>query len=197
MEFNWRDFLEQFSKSLLDDETIQAQQFQETLNSRWLGFPGASLEDIKIAEKRLGIELPPSYRQFLQISDGWRNSGGFIYRIWSTNEIAWFSERHQEWIDAYTGPTYRLHLPTIADQDYFVYGENQDPITLRVEYLQTALEISDVGDAGIYLLNPKVVTKEGGWEAWFFANWLPGAARYRSFQELMVAEYRNFLALSK
>jgi SMI1/KNR4 family protein SUKH-1 len=197
MEFNWRVFLEQFSKSLLEDETIQAQQSQETLNSGWLGFPGASLEAIKISEKRLGVEFPPSYRQFLQISDGWRNSGGFIDRIWSTNQIAWFRERHQEWIDAYTGPPHRLRLPTISDEDYFVYGEGQDPITLRVEYLQTALEISDIGDAGIYLLNPKVLTKEGEWEAWFFANWLPGAARYRSFQELMEAEYRSFLSISK
>jgi len=195
MEFNWRVFLERFSQSLLDDETIRAQQSQETLNSRWLGFPGAALEDIKIAEKRLGVELPPSYRQFLQTSNGWRNSGGFIYRIWSTTEIAWFKERNQAWIDAYAAPTY--NLPTISDQDYYVYGEDQDPITLRVEYLQTALEISDVGDAGIYLLNPEVVTKEGEWEAWFFANWLPGATRYRSFQELMEAEYQNFLALSK
>jgi len=195
MEFNWRVFLERFSQSLLDDKIIRAQQSQETLNSRWLGFPGASLEDIKIAEKRLGVELPLSYRQFLQTSNGWRNSGGFIYRIWSTNEITWFRERNQAWINAYRAPV--DDLPTISDQDYYVYGEDQDPTTLRVEYLQTALEISDVGDSGIYLLNPQVVTNEGEWEAWFFANWLPGATRYRSFQELMEAEDQNFLALSK
>jgi len=195
MEFNWRDFLEQFSQSLLDDDTIRAQQSQETLNSKWLGFPAASIQEINSVEDRLGVSLPPSYRQFLQTSNGWRNSGAFIDRVWSTTEIAWFQERHQTWIDAYTGP--EPIQPTVSDQEYFVYGEEQDPITLRVEYLQTALEISDVGDSGIYLLNPKIMTEEGEWEAWFFANWLPGAARYRSFQELMEAEYRNFLALSK
>ena len=195
MEFNWRDFLEQFSQSLLDDDTIRAQQSQEILNSKWLGFPAASVQEINSVEDRLGVSLPPSYRQFLQTSNGWRNSGAFIDRVWSTSEIAWFQERHQTWIDAYTGP--ESIQPTVSDQEYFVYGEEQDPITLRVEYLQTALEISDVGDSGIYLLNPKIVTEEGEWEAWFFANWLPGAVRYRSFQELMEAEYRNFLALSK
>ena len=131
----------------------------------------------------------------MQTSNGWRNSGGFIYRIWSTNEIAWFRERNQQWIDAYSAP--HNNLPTIPDRDYYVYGKDQDPVTLRVEYLQTALEISDVGDSAIYLLNPQVVTEEGEWEAWFFANWLPGAARYRSFQEMMEAEYQDFLALSK
>ena len=195
MEFNWRDFLEQFSQSLLVDDIIRAQQSQETLNSQWLGFPGASIQEIRNVEDRLGVSLPPSYRQFLQTSNGWRNSGAFIYRVWSTTEIAWFKERNQAWIDAYTGP--EPIQPTISDQDYFVYGQEQDPITYRVEYLQTALEISDVGDSGIYLLNPQVVTEEGEWEAWFFANWLPGAARYRSFQELMEREYRDFLALSK
>jgi hypothetical protein len=41
------------------------------------------------------------------------------------------------------------------------------------------------------------VAKDGEWEAWFFANWLPGATRYRSFQGMMEPEYQNFLALSK
>ena len=54
------------------------------------------------------------------------------------------------------------------------------------------LEISDESDSAIYLLNPEVVTAEGEWEAWLFANWLPGASRYRSFAELMEAEYRTF-----
>lgn len=46
-----------------------------------------------------------------------------------------------------------------------------------------------MGDAAIYVLNPQIVTPEGEWEAWLFADWLPGAARYRSFQDLMQAEY--------
>ena len=196
MEFNWRDFLERFSRRLLEDDTIRAEQSQETLNSKWLGFPGASMQEISNVEDRLGVSLPPSYREFLQVSNGWRNSGACIYRVWSTPEIAWFKKRHQAWVDAYTGQAPMIQ-PTVSDQDYFVYGEEQDPITFRVEYLQTALEISAVGDASIYLLNPKVVTAEGEWEAWFFANWLPGATRYPSFRELMEAEYRNFSALSK
>ena len=194
MEFNWQSFLEQFSQSLLADDNIRAQQSQETLNSRWLGFPGASPEEIRTIEERLGIEIPLSYRRFLQTSNGWRNSGSFIHRVWSVQEIVWFKENHQPWISAYTDPKHKL--PTMSEEDYHRYGEEQDPTSFRPEYLQTALQISDVGDSAVYLLNPKVVTNEGEWEAWFFANWLPGADRYRSFQELMEAEYRNFLALS-
>jgi hypothetical protein len=195
VEFNWRNLLDQFNQRLLEDNEIRARQPLEVLNAGWLGFGGASAAEIEAVEHRLGTELPPSYRQFLQTSNGWRDSGNFIHRIWSTTEIAWFKERNQDWIDAYVHP-YK-NLPETPDAEYFVYGKKQDPITIRAEYLQTALEISDVADAAIYLLNPKIVTKEGEWEAWFFANWLPGAVRYRSFQELMEAEYQNFLALSE
>lgn len=89
----------------------------------------------------------------------------------------------------------QLKTPSIADEEYFVYGEAQDCSNLRVEYLQTALEISDLGDSAIYLLNPQVITADGEWEAWFFCNWLPGADRYRSFREMMQAEYKNVLEL--
>ena len=73
-----------------------------------------------------------------------------------------------------------------------MYGETQDSVRFRVEYLESALEISDIGDSAIFLLNPKVLTPDGEWEAWFFGNWLPGANRYRSFAELMEDEYHSF-----
>jgi hypothetical protein len=41
------------------------------------------------------------------------------------------------------------------------------------------------------LLNPEIVTPEGEWETWFFANWLPGATRYRSFAEWLADERRT------
>jgi hypothetical protein len=44
-------------------------------------------------------------------------------------------------------------------------------------------------DAAILLLNPKIVTDEGEWEAWYLDSKLPGAFRFRSFQELMQAQY--------
>jgi len=192
--FNWRDFLGQYSQELLADDNIRASLPPEVIASEWLGFDGASDEDIRQLENRLKIELPPSYRQFLQTTNGWRNSGAFIYQLWSTQQVAWFKVRNRGWIRAYNLWPFKT-LPSVPDIDYFVYGKKQDPAVFRTEYLQTALEISDTGDSAIYLLNPKVITPDGEWEAWFFANWLPGAARYRSFRELMQAEREMFLGL--
>lgn len=70
---------------------------------------------------------------------------------------------------------------------------------MRTEYLPSLLDISPLGDydSAIYLLNPRVVTAEGEWEAWFLATWLPGAARYRSFWDMMQAEHQRFLDLKR
>src|SRR5262249_53269815 len=75
---------------------------------------------------------------------------------------------------------------------YFVYGPEQDPINLRREYLEHTLEISTRGDSSVYLLNPMIVGTDGEWEAWFFANWGPGAHRHQSFAEMMLAHYEDF-----
>ena len=83
--------------------------------------------------------------------------------------------------------------PSVPDARYFVYGVEQDPVLARWEYLEDALEISPVGDSAIYLLNPRVIFEDGEWEAWFFANWLPGANRYRSFWEMMLTEHEKFV----
>ncbi len=78
--------------------------------------------------------------------------------------------------------------PPVPDEDYFTYGKDQDAGTLRAEYLPGCLQVSEIGDMAVLLLNPAVQTAEGEWEAWFFAGWLPGARRYRSFYELMEGE---------
>jgi hypothetical protein len=190
-EPDWLPFLTTWSREVLASPDQAGALPEEVVASGWLGFAGAPEEQLQQAEARLGIRLPPTYRTFLATTDGWRTTGTFIDRLWSTQEVDWFKVRNRDWIDAYTayGPT------QIGDEEYFVYGEGQDPAFFRTEYLTTALEISDVGDSAILLLNPQVVTPEGEWEAWFFANWLPGAARYRSFWDLMQAEYRSFRRL--
>ena len=189
----WEALLRQWSQEVLAAEEYAGMFLPEVVAAGWLGYPGATEAEIRQAEARLGTQLPPSYREFLKVSNGWRITSSFIKRVWSTDESAWFAERHQSWIDAYLNAE-GVATP-VPDSQYFVYDAEQDPVRFRVEYLQSALEISDEGDSAIYLLNPKVMTPEGEWEAWFFANWLPGARRYRSFWDLMQAEHESFLEL--
>ncbi|WP_326765011.1 hypothetical protein OG978_10920 [Streptomyces sp. NBC_01591] len=48
------------------------------------------------------------------------------------------------------------------------------------------------GAGDVHLLNPRVITPDGEWEAWYLAHWLPGAVRYRTSWDLMKDEYRTF-----
>jgi SMI1/KNR4 family protein SUKH-1 len=188
-----------WNAALLADEEIRAQLPPEAIAAGWMGYPGATEEQIAALESRLGATLPPSYRAFLAFSNGWRATGHFIPAIWSTEEVEWFAVRNQDAIDAWLeGERYGGPLPPVPDEDYLSYGaDGAADGAMRSEYLQSALEISDREIAGttVYLLNPQIVTPEGEWEAWFFAHWIPGATRYRSFWKLMVAEHAGYLAL--
>ena len=109
--------------------------------------------------------------------------------FWPAEEIDWFRVRNQSWIDAYA-----VHDFEVPDSQYFVYGDQQDCVHFRAEYLRACLQISHDGDSAVYLLNPVIVGPDGEWEAWFFANWHPGAFRFPSFAELMRVHYQDFLS---
>lgn len=193
--FNWKDLLTQWNQELLEDEEIREKLPPEVIASGWLGHPGATEEQLAQLEKRLGATLPPSYQEFLKFTNGWRDTGPFIPAIWSTEEVEWFAVRNQDTIDAWQETT--GNLPPGPDEEYFDYGEDGTGDDFRLEHLQAALEISDRERAGtaVYLLNPLVITPEGEWEAWFFAHWIPGATRFRSFWNLMQYEHKAFLQL--
>ncbi|MGC9505182.1 SMI1/KNR4 family protein [Baaleninema sp.] len=205
--FDWERFLRQWSQELLESIEDRGEPLSlEAIESGWLGFPGATEAEILQAETRLGTRLPTSYREFLKVSNGWRRTTPFIDRLWSMENIEWFRVRHRAWIEAFVARDRRRQnnrttgnnsfpIPSVPDETYLVYGDEQDCSQLRVEYLHTALEISRKGESAIYLLNPEIVTADGEWEAWFFSDLLPGADRYLSFRDMMQAEYRNFLEL--
>lgn len=199
--FDWAAFLEQWSRIVLARSDAREHLLPEVVTSGWLGYPGATEEQIAFAEARLGTRLPPSYRAFLAVSNGWRFIDGGISKLWSTSSIEWFTVRHQDWIDAWMDGLEQAikeygEIAPVTDEEYFIYGGEQDTtLTFRAEYLPTALEISpnEPDDSAIYLLNRQSVTPSGEWEAWFFADWLQGAHRYQSFQVMMQAEFEATL----
>lgn len=150
---------------------------------------GAAPDAIEAAEKRLGVSLPPSYRQFLLASNG------LLVASQSTNllpadDICWFAEANQDWIDAWSEGG---EEDDMDDEQYLTYGDDQDCVWMRREYLKTALQISDCSSGDVLLLNPAVKFGDE-WEAWLFGNTLPGAIRYRSFAELIEAQVFNYSA---
>ena len=197
MKYDWESILKEFSRKLIkvQGNDQRWQLTPEMLASRWLGNRKAAEEEIVKAENRLGTKFPPSYREFLKVSNGWHNSDWTEMQLYSTEDVDWFYTKNQNWINAWQ--PYTKAIPSIPDEKYYVYGEDQDCVNLRCEYLSTALEVStDSGDGDIFLLIPDVISEDNEWEAWHFGNKLPGAFRYRSFYEMMqkVVEQGCFIA---
>jgi SMI1-KNR4 cell-wall len=70
--FDWHDFLQWWSSELLASSNAAMLMPPEVIRAGWLGYPGATETQIAQAEARLETMLPPSYRAFLQVSNGWR-----------------------------------------------------------------------------------------------------------------------------
>ncbi|MFL5245405.1 MAG: HEAT repeat domain-containing protein [Gemmataceae bacterium] len=185
----WREFLQQWSDEWLATEEIFPAQVRKR---RWLGFPPATEKQLLQLEKRLGYELPPSYRNFLLTTNGWLRTSMFIDRIRSVPKVDWLESDAPELLDNLSPKDDGDLMQNYPSEDYFSYDGR--PI-FEEEHLRKALIIADPipGDSMIYLLNPLIVAPDGEWEAWRFAHWIPGAERFPSFELLMRAEHELFL----
>jgi len=183
-KINWSDSLKKWSEKrleLLGDRKIRLPP--QVLAEGYLGYPGASEQEIIAAEAYLDLTLPPSYREFLKASNGLHLTVSNDFRFYSVQELDLFKYDNEELIDIYLE---MFEEDVITDEEYFVYGDKQRQDIFRPEYMQTALQISSESSGGVFLLNPKIITPESEWEAWCF-NWTPPPrmTRYRSFGEMM------------
>jgi hypothetical protein len=191
--YSWRPFLERFSRLLLASDDIREPLSANVVAGGWMGYPPASEVQLCDLESRLGVRLPPSYREFLATSNGWRATGFAIYDLFSVDRVEWFRTLNLDWITIYE----EGDLPPLSLEEHLVYGKEQDCVRFRVDCLRSCLQVSGVGDSAVYLLNPEVRTQEGEWEAWDFASWYPGAHRYRTFWDLMQCAEKSLLYITE
>ncbi|MFD3776163.1 SMI1/KNR4 family protein [Streptomyces sp. NPDC058612] len=181
--FDWRPFLlrwsGEWSDSLPDDETL-SEEDEAARQARWLGFPPASEERIAAMEERLGRRMPPSYREFLEVSDGWQHAGQFIWRLAGTTDARWhndesgLSDMFEEYLDDDAGPAER------RDADIWRRG----------------LQLDVKSDITHVLLDPEDVDEDGEWAVYTWASWRAAPPeRYASFVEFMRGMYREFHSL--
>ena len=80
--FDWNLFLRQYSQDLL--ERLEDSEFaslpSEVIETRWLGYPKAAEAEIANAQTRLETIFPPSYRNFLAVTDGWLKLDDYPYQ---------------------------------------------------------------------------------------------------------------------
>ena len=180
-EFNWQSFLKQWSDAIIASGVFSQVLRPEAVKENWAGFPPASEQAIAKAERRLGLRLPKSYREFLKLSNGWllEVTQGPT-RLWSVEEIRPMAEIDPDGIRLWT-----------EFGDYT--SVEDDPTDLPNSHLSSVIQISEDND-GFYLLNPLIEPLPGEWQAAFFANWVPGAECHASFQDMMFDLGETFLA---
>ncbi|GAA3381896.1 SMI1/KNR4 family protein [Cryptosporangium minutisporangium] len=200
---DWRQFLRDWSAEWISaaaEEPDRQRIPAEVVESGWLGYDPATEEVIGAAEQRLGTRLPPSYRQFLAISDGWRNTSPFIDDLLPVGEVGWFRDLNTDWLRAWAegAGTDQEDLAVLlgdlpADED-----EGEPDVMFEVVLMARALQISGRGDSAVLLLDPDGAGPDGEWRGYFFANWqgaLGGGSP--SFAALMRSEHQTFVRLNQ
>jgi hypothetical protein len=155
-EWSWRIWQDEE----LNDEHL-GHLADEVIQSGWLGYPGATEAQLVAGEQRLGQPLPPSYWEFLHVTNGWRSivPGCFL----PIEQVDRFAAKDPAALQKVLGETPANPLQRTPGEA----GEWQDALQRRQAHLHAAVQISEREDTGlVYLLNPAVVTPEGEWEAW-------------------------------
>ncbi|WP_189979308.1 SMI1/KNR4 family protein [Streptomyces capoamus] len=182
----WRTFLTRWSHEWADAQDPDAPEderlagHEEVLRTRWLGLPPAPEERILALEGRLGHRLPPSYRSFLRVSDGWRHAGGFVWLLAGTAQVRWHQDAAglSEW---YPG-----------EPDDEPGAEHAVPAGMWDRALQLDVE----SDAVHLLMDPGDVDAGGEWAVYSWASWRASPPeRYASFRAFMEDMYREFHTL--
>jgi HEAT repeat protein len=183
----WRNFLQRWTDAWL----VRDEKFPRQVRERkWLGSHPAAENQIARLEKQLGYRLPPSYRNFLLTTNGWSRTSVFIKRLLPISKVDWLQTREPELLDIWS-PQDDDEPANQNLEEYYSYDGT--PVFDRAHLRHSLLIAEPIdGDSMIYVLNPLVVAKDGEWEAWRFANWIPGAERFPSFELLMRAEFELF-----
>jgi len=142
-------------------------------------------DDVARLEARLGVALPAAYRDFLLATNGSIRRASRAKsepRLFhSVKQVDWLRKTDPETVRAWG----TARLPAVPDAQYLQYGIEQYGVGYRPEYVSHTLHVGNREGSDLILLNPKVVTADGEWEAWFLSPHIPGAIRYPSFAHLV------------
>ena len=157
---------------------------------RALGSPEMQSSDvdaeIRLAETRLAISLPKSYRDFLS---AFRPPALKPFRVsWGTSLIGFYSVAQVDRLSV-TAPQVlgasKRHAIDSADDDYYKYGVAQRTSAGRTQHLSQAIVVGKYGDAAyeLLVLYPPVMFADDEMEAAMIFH--TGEFRAPSFAELM------------
>jgi cell wall assembly regulator SMI1 len=154
MEITLKSISEQMLR-LADFEYLEDQ-----VKSKWFGNEPASINKIEENEKRLEIELPEDYKNFLLIANGFHAFNTVEPTFHSVNKIDYLKNIDPELINIW----------------------NQTGNVEVGEILERAVIIAGNGEEQLFLLIPPD-SKNTNWRYWKFASWIPGEEPYDDLEK--------------
>ncbi|MFE5936783.1 SMI1/KNR4 family protein [Streptomyces sp. NPDC056470] len=180
--FNWQEFLGRWQQEWVPRADADEEEDGED-GGQGLGSPARPAADeaaITAAEERLGRRLPPSYREFLAVSDGWHvDQPAGIYQLGGAADVDWFGDPFD------MTPLYEEGLG----------DDPREEEVLLAGMWRRALRLETDSDMSHALLDPGDTDQDGEWALYVYKGWsgeFPD--RYPSFRAYMEAMYRGFHA---
>ncbi len=141
----WQEFLSEFSSRTPPDRN------------------GATEDQLRATEQRLGTSLPPSLRTFLACSNGWPTEDA-LFGLCSTDELRWTNDAAHDLVDLWSS-----------------FEE-------IIELIARCLVVLDRGDGRYGLLDAARPTEDGEWTAYAWAAGDGGTPQpFPSFSALVTA----------
>ncbi len=160
--------LKQISEKAIELADLEFTQ-EQTVN-KWLGTKPASESEIKLTEKRLGIEFPSDFKKFLSITNGFSAPNDIEPTFEPTNKIDYLKN-----IDSFIIEAYSI-----------------DGIENIGKELEKSILVGGINEEQYFLLIPSDLTA-GKWKYWKFANWHPGEEEHENLESYFknVLEFIN------
>jgi SMI1/KNR4 family protein SUKH-1 len=135
-------------------------------------------ERVTAVERRLGVALPPSYREFLALCGGMPVTGALTAGLRPAERVGWFRDLEADWVQAWR--------ETAVDPD--------DPGP-EVALMNRALLVSEPGDQALLLDPDDIDPATGEWACYTLSNFAAGSHRVGgTFRAGLEYLYRSFLA---
>jgi SMI1 / KNR4 family (SUKH-1) len=183
----WREFLAGYSSAFLNSAYLRWMEASAHITvsdflsdaqreAEWVGVEPADEQQLAAAEERLGVRLPPTYRNFLLTSNGGECIGELV--LLPVDRVGWFAEIEGWLLDAWSDPGLEHFAEHLA-------------------VLKRCLLISsdEGGAGGSWLLHVDSADENGELTAY---EWWPGGggdpARFENFAALLTASAERQLA---
>jgi SMI1 / KNR4 family (SUKH-1) len=168
-KLSWTELLKKLSTLCIKDEPELFDKNQKEKN--WIGYSPTTMQAIKQAEKRLGLKLPDDYKAFLLVSNGLPELSSTTPALLPIEEVDLLKNQYRK--------IYNDEEMLNSIKSY--YDEEKETIA---EYVERAICISKIPEEQeIWLIPP--IRKTDDWQTWFFAFWLPGEDRFKSFRQFI------------